>query len=66
MSWFGVFVFRIIIGSLFVSEYFVGFDGHGRGAGQIMILFFGLAFVGYGLYGLTRIGGSRGRGARVR
>jgi hypothetical protein len=43
-------MFRIIIGAIFVAEYFVGFDGHGKGAHQIMILLFGVAFVGYGLF----------------
>ena len=55
MSWIGVFVFRLVIGALFITQYFVGIDGHGRGAGQIMLLAFGLAFVGYALYGFSRI-----------
>lgn len=46
-----VFIFRIIIGTLFIIEYFVGIDGHGRGGGRLMTLLFGSAFVLYGVYG---------------
>jgi hypothetical protein len=35
----------IIIGGLFVAQYFVGFDGHRHGAGNPITLVFGLAFV---------------------
>jgi hypothetical protein len=48
------FIYRFIIGSLFIAEYFVGVDGHGRAAGNVMTLLFGIAFVGYGLYGFTQ------------
>lgn len=44
-------VFRIVIGALFIIEYFVGLDGHGRGAGRLMPLLFGSAFILYGIYG---------------
>lgn len=45
------FVFRIVIGSLFIAEYFIGLDGHGRAAGRPMTLLFGAVFVIYGVYG---------------
>ncbi|HKS88032.1 MAG TPA: hypothetical protein VJR70_01205 [Stellaceae bacterium] len=59
MSWLGVFVFRLLVGALFITQYFVGLDGHGKGAGQIMLLAFGFAFVGYALYGVSRIAGAK-------
>jgi hypothetical protein len=45
------FVFRVVIGALFILEYFVGFDGHGLGAGRPLTLLFGIAFVAYGIVG---------------
>jgi hypothetical protein len=54
MSWRSGFIFRIIIGLLFIAEYFVGFDGHGRGAGNIITLLFGAAFAGYGFFGFVQ------------
>jgi hypothetical protein len=45
------FLFRIVIGVLFILEYFVGFDGHGLGAGRPLTLLFGIAFVAYGIVG---------------
>lgn len=48
------FVFRIVIGTLFIIEYFIGLDGHGRGAGRPMTLIFGTAFVIYGVYGCVQ------------
>jgi hypothetical protein len=45
------FIFRIVLGILFIVEYFIGLDGHGRGAGRPMTLLFGAAFVIYGIYG---------------
>jgi hypothetical protein len=45
------FIFRIVIGVLFIFEYFVGFDGHGLGAGRPLTLLFGIAFVAYGIIG---------------
>jgi hypothetical protein len=49
-----IFIFRIIIGAIFLLQYFVGIDGHGRGAGNLIILLFGLAFIGYGLFGVMQ------------
>jgi hypothetical protein len=54
MTWKSTFVYRIIIGLIFIGEYFVGFDGHGRGAGNVMLLLFGIAIGGYGLYGFVQ------------
>lgn len=48
------FIFRVVLGILFIVEYFVGLDGHGRGAGRPMTLLFGAAFVIYGVYGWTQ------------
>jgi hypothetical protein len=45
------FIFRMVIGALFILEYFAGFDGHGLGAGRPLTLLFGIAFVGYGIVG---------------
>ena len=45
------FAFRIVIGALFIVEYFVGFDGHGLGAGRPLTLVFGIAFIAYGIIG---------------
>jgi hypothetical protein len=56
MSRQSIFVFRIIIGAIFLLQYLVGIDGHGRGAGNLMILLFGLAFVGYGCFGIMQSG----------
>jgi hypothetical protein len=47
-----LFIFRVVIGAIFLLQYFVGIDGHGRGAGNLIILLFGLAFIGYGCFGL--------------
>jgi hypothetical protein len=48
------FIFRIIIGALFMVQYFLGFDGHGHGAGNIITLLFGIVFAGYGCIGLIQ------------
>ena len=50
-----LFIFRIVIGAIFLLQYFIGMDGHGRGAGNLIILLFGLAFVGYGCVGLFQV-----------
>ena len=52
MTYKSAFIFRLVIGLLFIAQYFVGFDGHGRGSGNIITLLFGIAFAGYGIYGL--------------
>lgn len=54
MTWKSGFVFRIIIGALFIAQYFLGFDGRGHGAGNVMFLLFGVAFIGYGCYGVVQ------------
>jgi hypothetical protein len=54
MSRQSLFAFRIVIGAIFLLQYFIGIDGHGRGAGNLIILLFGLAFVGYGCFGLIQ------------
>jgi hypothetical protein len=48
------FLFRVVIGVLFILEYFVGFDGHGLRAGRPLTLLFGIAFVAYGFVGLIQ------------
>jgi hypothetical protein len=60
------FVFRIVLGSLFIIEYFVGLDGHGRGAGRPMTLLFGSAFVLYGVYGCIQQASLRKRRLAMR
>jgi hypothetical protein len=50
-----LFIFRVVIGAIFLLQYFVGIDGHGRGAGNLIILLFGLAFIGYGCSGLFQV-----------
>ena len=57
MSRQAIYVFRIVLGAIFLLQYFIGIDGHGRGAGNLIILLFGLAFVGYGCFGIMQ--GSR-------
>ena len=48
------FIFRVVLGILFIVEYFIGLDGHGRAAGRPMTLLFGAAFLVYGVYGCVQ------------
>ena len=42
-------IFQIVVGSLFIAQYFFGIDGHGSGAGNIITLLIGILFAVFGI-----------------
>jgi hypothetical protein len=42
----------MILGAIFVTQYFYGGN---YGQGNLFLLLFGLAFIGYGLYGFVEV-----------
>jgi hypothetical protein len=57
------FVFRIMIGAVFIAAYFFGFNGRNPGAGNVVFLLFGIIFAGYGLYGFVQRAATRKKAA---
>jgi len=57
MTWGSVFIFRIIIGAVFVGQYLFG----GRyGEGNPFFLILGLVFIGYGAVGFVQLQKKKG------
>lgn len=48
------FVFRIMIGAVFIAAYFFRFDGRNPGAGNVVFLLFGIIFAVYGCFGFVQ------------
>jgi hypothetical protein len=57
------FVFRILIGAVFIVAYFFGFGGRNPGAGNVVFLLFGIIFAVYGFYGLVHRAAMRKKAA---
>jgi hypothetical protein len=56
MNRMGFLVFRILLGMIFVAQYFFGGN---YGQGNKFLLLFGALFIGYGLFGLIQITSKR-------